>query len=415
MCLCAAAPAPARAWTSTELSSADAHVHLWSSGQALVGLSLALTVRGGWLSRFEVAGLGPGSRLDPDKPPSLLCEDGRKVSPRAELRPDGTLVLEFDRATAPHRGRHRLDLLYATRATSSETGAGTRRLGWSMPAWRVDLADVDLWINAPPAARLAGGGQAELDDAVSRRQLVHGGRTVLHLHRVQLPRTLPFGFEIELPAAAAPAPASLARVQPRGGAGQPAPLWLGAAVWTLAWLKRSAVRARCRRSGGHPVALIALPDRARHAVMLALALAGALAYTGSPPFALALLAAVVALGLDLRIVPLGAAPRARRVGPLAGLHDLFGATSWLDATTLPGGLLIASAFALGVARVMLGGGLGPWLELLLLVTPLWLTATRLHQPERWRSPSSTGSSCLSARLTASSSRSRSTSADCTAS
>jgi hypothetical protein len=112
--------------------------------------------------------------------------------------------------------------------------------------------------------------------------------------------------------------------------------------------------------------------------MLALALAGALVYASSPPFALALLAAVVALGLDLRIVPARVAPPARRVGPLPGFHDLFGPTSWLDATTLPGGLLIASAFALGLARVLLGGGPGPWLELLLLVTPLWLTATRLH-------------------------------------
>jgi len=371
--------APARAWTRSELESADAHVHIWPSGQALVALSLELTVRGGWLSRFEVTGLDPGSRLDPDKPPWLLHEDGRKVTPRAQLQPDGTLVLELDRADAPRRGLHRLGVVYFTQLTATDRPSGKRTISWAMPAWRVDLEDVDLWINAPAGARLANRDETALDGSVARLLRTSGERTVLHLHRVQLPRTLAFGVELELPAN--PAPPRRARVLPRmENGGTPAGAWLGALVVAIAWLKRASVRARCARSGRRPLPLLALPARARVALMFALGLGGAVCYPRSPAVGLTLLAGVVMLALDRRIAGVRDAPPAAVSGRarLEPMYDLFGTTSWLDATTPPGALLLASLYALGLLRVALGGGLGAWLELVLLVTPLWLTATRLH-------------------------------------
>ena len=372
------AAATAHAWTRTELTGADAHVHIWPSGEALVALSLELTVHGGWLSRFEVTGLDPGSRLDPDKPPWLLCEDGHKVAPRAQLQPDGTLVLELDRAEAPRRGLHRLGLVYFTRLAASDSRSRKRTIRWAMPAWRVDLANVDVWINAPAGARLASGDETAFEGAASPSLRVNGERTVLHLYRAQLPRTLPFGFELELPASAArPHPE---RVLPRTeSGGAPLGAWLAGLVVALAWLKRLAVRARCARSGGRPVALWAVSERARGTLMLALGLGGAVCYPRAPALGLTLLAGVVMLGLDRGIAR--TAPPAlvskRRVR-FERVYDMFGATSWLDATTPPGAVLLASGYALGLLRIALGGGLGAWLELVLLTTPLWLTATRLH-------------------------------------
>jgi len=339
-----------------------------------VALTLELDVRGGWLSRFELAGLDPTTRLDPDAPAWLQCEDGRTGAPSAELRPDGTLVLSFAKTDAPRRGRHRLGVRYFTALAASDTPSGKRRLHWAMPPWRSDLADVDLWVDAPAQARFFALDEAALDGALSSEQRLRGGRSLLHLHRVQLPRTVAFGFALELPGKAAPAIAPVAHAAPTS---QGVPPWPAAVVLALAWLKRAAVRARAARRRQDPVPLLALSLQARAALSAALTAAGVLCYPRSPALGLALLAGVVALCLDRRIGQVGAAAGARDRHATA--YDLFGTHAWLDATSPLGLCLLGSAYALALLRIAAGGGgLGLGLELLVLVTPLWLTGTRLH-------------------------------------
>src|SRR5262249_49235021 len=97
---------------------------------------------------------------------------------------------------------------------------------------------------------------------------------------------------------------------------------------------------------------------------------------------LGLLAGVVLLAVDR-----GFLPRQRAVPALPGTAGTqlltraqawFGTSAWLDATAPLGLGLLASAYTLAVLRIALHARPGLWLETLLLVTPLWLTSTRLQ-------------------------------------
>ena len=87
---------------------------------------------------------------------------------------------------------------------------------------------------------------------------------------------------------------------------------------------------------------------------------------------LALLAPVVALAFARGPLPLPerGAPRG-----FARVQAIFGAASWLDATTPLGLALLASAYLLAWGAITLSNAAVPALELLLLVTPLFLTGT----------------------------------------
>jgi hypothetical protein len=106
--------------------------------------------------------------------------------------------------------------------------------------------------------------------------------------------------------------------------------------------------------------------------MVAFSAAGAHAYARTPLLGLALLAPVVALAFARGPLPLreGGEPRG-----FARLQELFAAASWLDATTPLGFALLASAYLLAWGAITLSNAALPALELLLLVTPLFLTGT----------------------------------------
>jgi hypothetical protein len=353
-----------------------------ASGETLVNLTLGIRVEGGWLSRFELAGLEPGIVLDPDKPPWLLCDDGRKVAPQVRLRDDGRIVLTFpDKKEAPHRGHHRLGLAYYTTLAPGEATSGKRvTASWSMPAWQVDLREAEIWVSAPAGVELAAEAAADADAAVARERLARGSRTILHLHRAQLPRTVAFAVQLEMPSAGPLAMQPRRTAPASGSGGARAALWAAMLVLGLAWLKGRATRGTGLRRRAVPMPLIALGPVARPWLMSALALAGGVSYPDRPSLGLTLLACTVTLALDRKFVRRTVAeqestsppPRAQRV------QELFSTSSWLDATTPPGFSLLCSAYTVAVLRLALGAGPGLWLETLLLVTPLWVTGTRLH-------------------------------------
>lgn len=366
---------PAQAWTRARVETAEAHLDLRDSGQTLVSLALGIRVAGGWLSRFELTGLDPGLVLDPEKPPFVLCEDGRKLTPEIKVRDEGRVIISFpDKMQAPHRGLHQLALAYLTTLVPSEPRARDAiELSWSLPAWQVELRQSDIWVNAPLGATFAA--DAEPEVALERERLDRGSRTLLHFHRARLPRTVVFSAQLELPSTAASA---IRAARPKGAHARPQALYVAALVLSLAWLKRRAALVTGSRLGARPLPLLALGPRMRAGLMLALAALGGFCYAARPNLGLALLASVVTLGLYRGF------GRTTEVSEARGLHPralaLFGGASWLDATTPLGFGLLGSAYSLSLQRLVLGAEPGLWLEALLLVTPFWLTATRLHVP-----------------------------------
>lgn len=380
--VCLGVALPARAWTRTLVESAEAEVDVQRSGQAQVSLVLGLRVAGGWLSRFELALLDPVVTLDPDKPAWLTCDDGRKLMPVVKQRDHGRLVFSFpDRHEAPHRGLHKLGIVYSTVLAAAEAGGdGDRKpsgIGFSLPAFETDLRRADIWLNAPLGSALAS--DAEADPAVQREQRPLGPRVLLHLGRTQLPRTVVFGAQLELPSAPS---ASLRASRSDGAARQSAAaFWAALLVLVLCLLKRATVAADAASRGLHPLAWLPLPEGLRRVVMCGLALPAAVCYAPRPALALALLAGCVTLGLDRGFSGPGGVPQpaAEPLPSRFPLAELFSARSWFDATTPLGLGLLGSAYALCALRLALGVAPGLWLELLVLVTPLFWSATRVQR------------------------------------
>ncbi len=383
--------ATAHAWTRASVESAEAHVTLEGAARARVALALTLRVHGGWLSRFELTGLGSGLELDPSRPASIVSDDGRSFAPEVHVDARGRAVFSFpDRHAAPRRGAHRLALFYTTSLGELEPdAAGKLAIGWSLPAWEADLQTADIWLDAPAGARLAAS-ESDADAAVQRQRVERDGRTLFHLQRSPLPRTVAFGFELELPAGAAVA----APVTPHAPPGQHLRPTLAASALLLGllWLKRRAVRAASRRHGVRPRPLVPLSARTRGACSLALATAAALVYEPRPGLGLGLFALLITLGLERGFAARPSrAPQARTGAPVpapaspaprprlaARCAQLFATDGWLDATGPLGLGLLCSAYALAALRIALGVRPGLWLETLILVTPLWLTGTRLQ-------------------------------------
>jgi hypothetical protein len=365
---------PAQAWTRARVETAVAHVDLQAGGEMRVALELGIRVAGGWLTNFELTGLESELALDPEQPAYVQCADGSTLVPTTKSRGDGRLLFSFaDKKTAPHRGLHRLHVAYRTTLSPVEAKrANAIPFSWSLPAWQDDLLQADIWISAAQGARFAA--DAEPDMAVEHELSQEGARTVLHFHRARLPRSLVFSADFELPAGSAGT--ALARRQASHG---PSPAFYAAAlVLALAWLKRCAAINLAARRRVRPLPLLALAASPRAIAMLACALLAARSYAAQPNLGLALLAAAVMLALDRGFAPATpAAPETAR--PIAHpASELFATAAWFDATTPLGAGLLGSAYALAVQRLWLGAEPGLWLETLLLVTPLWLTATRLH-------------------------------------
>lgn len=376
----------AAAWTRTSVSVVKAHADVDASGRALIKLELGLRVHGGWLSRFELERLDGDFTLDPDKPPSLLAEDGRKLKPIAVLGEDGRLVLEFpDKRQAPRRGRHTLVVVYRGYLQLTEGGPdGLAHASITLPAWPVDLEATDIWISAPAGSRFAETQEPDREGAVARTRIDRGGRAMLHLHRVQLPRTSSLVAEVVLggrpSTSTRPAASALANVSDPPGMAFALALLISACVA----LKRWSVLTLGRRFAARPLPLLALPTWLWALMVPALAFAGALTQTTRPILAIGLFATAIVLGLhrgfaattptQSRFAVRMHAPR-RRTTLL-----LWSATGWLDATTPFGFGLLGSLYLIAGMRLALGAQPGLWLEGLLLLSPLWLNSTRLALP-----------------------------------
>jgi hypothetical protein len=386
----ALATAPsARAWTDARVETAGAHLDVLPGGRARVSLRLGVRVSGGWLSRLELAGLDPGLVLDRDKPPSLSSEDGQKLQPETRLERDGRLVITFpSRSRAPRRGRHSLVLTYLTSLVSEPSRDGQRTMRWALPAFRADLRDVEVSVNAPLGAQPSAEGN---DGATTISHWPRGERTVLRWQRAQLPRTLAFSAAFRVPASAAGRPAAAAL------AGQPerAPTFGGAAAWAafallmLVGAKCAAVGASCRHERVRALPLLGLRGLPRALVASSLALAAAWLYGVQPLLGGATFAALSACALERSLLPVPAAQprwtRARIALELTRLRRtrlrrLFGAAAWLDATTPLGLGSLTCCWALVLLRANLGAGIDVWLEALLAATPLWFSATRRALP-----------------------------------
>ncbi|MFI5307360.1 MAG: hypothetical protein ACHQ53_08420 [Polyangiales bacterium] len=371
--LCCASPVAA--WTRASVETADAHVQVLPSGRASVALGLGIRVYGGWLSRFELSGLGRDLTLDEGSPAVIECEDGRTLTPSLRADAQGRVVVTLgDKASAPRRGLHRLVLRYVTTLSEGEASDGSSStLAFSLPAFAVDLKQADLWLEAPPGTRLL---QKDTDVALGVERTERPDATLLHLHRARLPRTVAFGVELALsvprqPASKAASPFHLGHHS--AGAFIASGLLLA-----LCALKRRTARISAARCNVRARPLLELPFALRASVMGIAGLAAALSYGARPDIGLALLALCVALALERGFSPIPDTSDALLRKPAPWHRLLFGGASWLDATTPLGAGLLGSAYALAFLRLGLGQGPGLWLETLILATPLWLTGTRMQ-------------------------------------
>jgi hypothetical protein len=376
--------APARAWTEARVETASAGVDVIDEQRVRVSLELGVRVDGGWLTHLSLRGLSPSLTLDADKPPYVLCEDGHKVAPTVRRDASGELVLGFpDRSTAPRRGRHRLGLVYeATLATAGASGSAPTA-AFGLPAFLHDLREARIELHAPAGSAAA---PRRHDAPGTLRTRVHRGHTTFALHAEHVPRGIPLELAFVRPELAARTLRTAPIPTGTGAHGWLELAALASCVLALGALKHGAARRLASEHGAHALPLLALPPRMRASLAFGLAAAFVAVYPRAAGLGVVLLALTVALWLDrgfarrpprkatpwprgaARLVALGRARRARAA-------RLFGAGAWLDATTPAGSTLLACAAAVALAR-----GPDVWIEALLAVAPLLLTATRLQLP-----------------------------------
>lgn len=387
---CALAPSAAQAWTRTEVRGMRARAEVMPSGFARVGLEITVEVQGGWVERFEIAGLGQGAQLDALKPPtwiktSVALDDtdatpGTKYVPQLKLNADGTLLLDFGpRMTAPRRGTFISRLVYETRLTSDGRGA----LVLSLPTWPSALENVELWIDAPRGTLLS---SMESGDAQTTQAFERGALSAFRIVKAQLPRTHSLEAHLALPgvgiAQPIEAPADGAAATEPGAPSSDA--WLvAAALLALIALKRRMIVARAL--AGPELAFTAL----KALLLAAPCVAFPFAHAWSTSAGVAALALAVGLGLALPLslneAPVPADLRYRRVHALdmqrvrrARLAAWLGPRSWLDATTPSGLLLLALSGALAVLATQRSADAGDtlWLEAWAIALPLFIAKTR---------------------------------------
>jgi hypothetical protein len=273
-----------------------------------------------------------------------------------------------------------------TRLASEPSRDGQRTLRWALPAFRADLRDVEVSVDAPFGAQPS----EDNDGATTVTRSARGERTVLRWQRAQLPRTLAFTASFRLPASAAARPVDAPALQPgRAPALGDAAAWAALALLLLTGAKRATVSASCRREHVRALPLLGLLGLPRALAAVALALAAAWLYGVQPLLGGATLAALSACALDRGFAALPVAPprwtRARVALELTRMRPtrarrLLGVAAWLDATTPLGLGSLACCWALALLRANLGAGIDVWLEALLAATPLWFSATRRALP-----------------------------------
>jgi hypothetical protein len=318
----------------------------------------------------------------------MECEDGRTLTPGLRTDARGHVLVSFgDKPDAPRRGLHRLSLHYSIALTEAEVTDGSAAVfSFALPAFAVDLKQVDLLVQAPPGTQLV---RPDPDAALSFEHQENADHIVVHMHRARLPRTLHFGVELVLPVEIAHA----LQTKRSGAAasGSMGPLLASALVLLLCALKRRAASVSAELCRVQPRPLLELAAAWRAALMFGAALAAAASYDKRPELGLASLALCVGLALERGFGPAATTTTTTTTTTTATTtasartatwtRILFGGASWLDATTPLGAALLGSAYALAFLRLALGQGPGLWLETLLLATPLWLTGTRMQMQD----------------------------------
>jgi hypothetical protein len=388
--LCALVPSTASAWTRTDVRGMRARAEVMPSGFARIGLEITVEVQGGWVERFEIAGLGQGAQLDPLKPPtwvktSVALDDtdatpGTKYLPQLKLRDDGTLTLDFGpRMTAPRRGTFISRVVYETRLAQDDRGA----LVLALPTWPSALENVELWIDAPRGTQLTSAerGEAEITQAFER-----GALSAFRILKAQLPRTHPLEAHLALPGTLVAEPIAAPQAMTaatQAGAPRPDSWLVAAALLALVALKRRVLAAPPR---AEPEAAFTALKAALLALPCAIFPVAHAWSTGAGALVLALAVGLgLALPLQLNEAPAKAGLRYRRAHAIdvqrvrrARLAAWLGPRSWLDATTPSGIVLLALSGALAVLATQRSTDAGDtlWLEAWAIALPLFIAKTR---------------------------------------
>ena len=386
------APAQGRAWTETRVTAASAEVTLSPDGGVKGVLRAELRVLGGYLSRFELAGLSPEVELEPSEPPTLEpVDEGAPLYPQATVRRGGRVILDFGgRRHAPTRGRYLLTLPFVARSVplngAADSGFARQRL--MLPSWEINLEDVVVTVDAPAGSRLAREGW--LLSAQTQRT---SSGTKIMVRRDQLPRTTAMDVLIDVPVRAAQASAgsraSIASVaardfNPRGfGASH-----LSLVVALLALLKLVVVTRRARREGQLSRFLVMGISPAWRASLMACVNAAAWWWPSAQSWAVA--AALCALlvlerrSLEGQRMAGRYWTRAASGAELATLRwralcERFDAAAMLDITTLAG-LVTFCCIALLALTIARHQGTHEVLPFFLCTALLFTSGTRRFQP-----------------------------------
>jgi len=390
---------PAHGWTRTSVRGTGAHLDIGDDGVTRVVLKVTVHVGGGWISRFDIEGLDPELVLDPDKPvwiDALSPTDEQKYLPQAELKKDGRLRVSFpNRRVAPWRGDYELGVLYTTRRPveqAEQLPDGTLRVRWALPTWPASLENVRLEVNAPAGSRAAGAD--EQAHVVSREVTEVGPRTILAWDRVQLPRTVAWGVEVDVPPGAIahtalPAQAPTLRSVVYTERPDPVPLLLGLGLLGLCLLRRVLTLLRCRRQALASAPLLPVGGRVVRGILLfATAAAGGIWVGTTPLLGIAFWLLTVLLSLDRRLHrhkpelvqsrPVSARElgAARRRGWLQHIE----ARAWLDGTTVLGASALLGLWTLVLYMDAQLGSASLPTYILLMATPLWFNGIRLTGP-----------------------------------
>lgn len=391
-CVASLAPSRAWAWTRTDVRGMRARAEVMPSGFARIGLEVTIEIQGGWVERFEIAGLGQGAQLDALKPPTWVkssealddtdAPKGSKYVPATTLRSDGTLDLDFGtRRGAPRRGTFHSRIVYETQLVNDGSGA----LVLSLPTWPGAIEDVELWIDAPRGTTLVPADEAELESA---QVLERGALTTLRIEKPQLPRTHALEARLLLPQASAVATAEASAPSPAADE-QPDP-----ASWCIAWLLLGLITLKRRALGPWPSGLDERLFSAAKAIALAAACAAfPFAHAFSPWAGILVLGVAAMLGACLptalhgEALPANALYRPARAIDVqrarsARLLSWLGPGTWVDATTPSGLALIAMLGALALLAMQHSAEAGDavWLTAWAAALPLFVLRTRLSRP-----------------------------------
>jgi hypothetical protein len=266
----------ARAWTTASVEDVRGRVVLDEDGHAEVTLDLGVRVRGGWLERFDLDGLGDGLTMCEPRPAELETEDGLTLLPRVQVRA-GSVSVRFEKRDAARRGLHRLRLFYH-RSLVEPTDMGA--LAFALPGFQQAIGAAEIVVDAP--ASIAPVRDPESTTLLRERRV--GERRELTFSRTHWPRATPWRFALSRQSGPARAGISATRSAPSGSLWSP--VFLTVLSSAVAWLLRASFRRAARGAGlrTQPWVRAAPVLLAARGAFILLAIAG---YRASPALSIA--------------------------------------------------------------------------------------------------------------------------------